>query len=253
MFGDGIYLADASSKSANYCGRGNSYWGAPPPPPPPPALVTPGIAMTMPTAGRGTKTTETNDGTEAILLLCEADVGTKDERVRSLFSIPDGQEVVREFQEKEAQRRELLEKEAEKDVAMEVDGGFEWTRQKVGDFNGGGSSKSEDDDAWLDWGNKKKVRSSKAGREREGKEGKRNEMPGGKGTDVRCIEGVGRTGPRDTPDGWKKVPWNLGWDWNRSANGNTGWGQDQQQQHGGTSGVSGPSDYGDVWMVRVHA
>ncbi|KAM7200676.1 hypothetical protein V8F20_005178 [Naviculisporaceae sp. PSN 640] len=177
MFGDGIYLADASSKSAIYCRGGNPYWGPPKGFPLPPFLPLPGSAIPPPGL-IGTvlfnsvmKRAETDDGIDAILLLCEADVGTKEERLRTVHSLPDGQEVIREFREREEKLKQ-----------------------------------------------------------------------GGIGKGVRCIEGVGRTGPRDTPDGWKKVPWNLGWDWNRSVDGNSG--SDHRQQGHTSAG----SDYGDVWM-----
>jgi len=92
MFGDGIYLADASSKSAGYC-----------------------QALGM------------SDG-EAVLLLCEADVGDEGKRVRTYHTLPDGHDIVGEF----------------------------------------------------------------GGRE------------------VRCIEGVGRTGPRRVEHGgWKRIGWDM--------------------------------------------
>lgn len=94
MFGDGIYLADASSKSAGYC-----------------------------------QAMATSNG-EAVLLLCEADVGEEGKRLRSYYSLQDGHDIMGEF--------------------------------------------------------------------------------GGKDPEVRCIEGVGRTGPRSVESGgWRRVGWDL--------------------------------------------
>ncbi|KAM7189483.1 hypothetical protein V8F33_010066 [Rhypophila sp. PSN 637] len=124
MFGDGIYLADASSKSANYCNPQRNMWSGP-------------------------------KEVYAILLLCEADVGSPSERHRSRHSMPLGHAFVQKEREREEDKRR----------------------------------RTED------------------------------------------IQGVGKVGP----EGWKKVPWNLGWDWT---------GHDGKQDRGTAN------DYGDVWMVR---
>lgn len=55
MFGNGIYLADVSSKSAGYCKH--ELWGG-----------------------------------EAVILLCEANIGAR--RIRSLTTISDGHEAI---------------------------------------------------------------------------------------------------------------------------------------------------------------
>ncbi|KAK4212058.1 hypothetical protein QBC37DRAFT_202560 [Rhypophila decipiens] len=148
MFGDGIYLADASSKSANYCSpRRNLCTG--------PSEV------------------------YAILLLCEADVGSPSERHRSRHSMPHGHVFVQEKREWEEDKRRRTEEL--KDVVYVDDAP---TLRTLG--NG-----------------------------------------------VRSIQGVGKVGPKDGPEGWKKVPWRLDWDWK---------GHDGEQERGQAN------DYGDVWM-----
>ncbi|KAH7016208.1 poly polymerase catalytic domain-containing protein [Microdochium trichocladiopsis] len=79
MFGNGIYLADSSSKSARYCRHHeNANW----------ASISGGHQPHSGGAGRATK----SESAEAVLLLCEADVGRN--RLLSQHSIPRGHKVV---------------------------------------------------------------------------------------------------------------------------------------------------------------
>lgn len=110
MFGAGIYLADASSKSAGYCQAR--------------------------TASNG----------EAVLLLCEADVGDEERRVRTYQSLPDGHDVVDEFGAQETRCIEgigktgprRLEHGGWKRIGWDMDGG-----------RGGGMQRGDGRDVWM--------------------------------------------------------------------------------------------------------
>ncbi|KAH7012094.1 poly polymerase catalytic domain-containing protein [Microdochium trichocladiopsis] len=79
MFGNGIYLADCSSKSAGYCRHQENANRA---------SISGGQRPNSGGAGRATK----SKSAEAVLLLCEADVGSN--RLLSQHCIPEGHNVV---------------------------------------------------------------------------------------------------------------------------------------------------------------
>lgn len=267
MFGDGIYLADASSKSAGYCGsRGPFYYRK---------LMRNTNTSTHFPGGANEEEEEEDHGMEAVLLLCEADVGAREERVRTLHSLPDGHEVVRECRRLEDRRREMeawrreREEEVQREMAREekIQSGeglkFEWKKREEEEGDDGGVSTTAtatttgDNNVWLYWQTKGKGGEDGKGHLKQGGQqqqdskdstatAKRRGSHGGGagiGTGVRCIEGVGKTGPKDEPDGWKKVGWRLDWDWTKSGSKAVGSGQNNTSNDG--------SDYGDVWMVSL--